>query len=57
MLIIEAVAYQFAKIGNDGDGQSLVQDLDDDKKLGEYIDSMGTPSGHDCHQLFVYATY
>ena len=53
MLIIEAVAYQFAKIGNE---ESLVQALGDDEVLGKYIDSMGTSSGDDNHQLFAHVS-
>ena len=53
MLMAAAVAYQFAKIGNDKVAQDLVQNLDDDKLLGKYIDCMGTFSGRDGPQLFV----
>lgn len=37
-----AVAYQFATIGNDTGARKLVQDLDDDTQLGDYIDCMRT---------------
>ena len=56
MLKAAAVAYQFAKIGNDKVAQDLVQNLGDDKLLGKYIDCMGTFSGRDGHQLFVYVS-
>jgi len=36
----EAVAYQFATVGNNPGARKLVQDLDDDKDLGKYIDCM-----------------
>lgn len=36
----EAVAYQFATIGNDKGARDLVQKLDDDPQLGDYIDCM-----------------
>lgn len=52
MLIVEAVAYQFAKIGNGVAGQALVG-LSDDEFLGNYIDYMGMSSGYGSHQLFV----
>jgi hypothetical protein len=35
------VAYQFATVGNNPGARQLVQDLDDDSELGEYIDCMG----------------
>ena len=41
MLIALAVAYQFAKIGNDEGGKTLVASLDDDSSIGQYIDCMG----------------
>ena len=57
VLIPEAVAYQFAKIGKNEAALDLVKGLDDDKLLGTYIDCMGTSSGDDIHQLFVYVSY
>ena len=57
MLMAAAVAYQFAKIGNDQVAQDLVQNLDDDKLLGIYIDCMGTFSGRDGHQLFLLGSH
>ena len=56
MLIAEAVAFQFGKIGNDEAAHDLVVGLTDDPFLGSYIDCMGTSSGHDSHQLFVYVS-
>ena len=57
MLTAAVVAYQFAKIGNDQAAQDLVQRLDDDEKLGDYIDCMGTFSGCDGHRLFIHGSY
>jgi len=36
----EAVAYQFATIGNDKGARDLIKQLDDDIQLGDYIDCM-----------------
>ena len=55
MLISEAVAYQFAKIGNEKTWQDLVTHLDD-PKLRSNVNCMGTSSNHDRHQLFIHAT-
>ena len=54
LLIAAAVAYQFAKVGNDEAAQKLVVDLDNDKLLGTYIDCMGTSPGQD---LLVHVPY
>ena len=57
MLTAAVVGYQFAKIGNDKAAQDLVQRLDDDDKLRDYIDCMGTFSSCDSHHLFVHGSY
>ena len=33
-----AVSFQFSRIGNDPGAEQLLNDLDDDKELGEFID-------------------
>lgn len=50
MLMAVVVAYQFVNIGNDRVAHDLVQGLDDDEKLGGYIDCMSTISGRGGHQ-------
>ena len=51
MLTAAVIGYQFAKIGNDQVAQDMVQRLDDDDKLRDYIDCMGTFSGCYGHHL------
>jgi hypothetical protein len=41
MLISKAIAYQFAKVGNDEEAKTFLHSLDNDKKLGAYIDCVG----------------
>jgi hypothetical protein len=47
LLITAAVAYQFAKIGNDKKAGKLLKDLDEDEHLGDYIDCLGMSPGYD----------
>jgi hypothetical protein len=44
----EAVAFQFSHIGNDPGAAQLLNDLDDDKDIGDWIDTL--PVDHDLNR-------
>jgi hypothetical protein len=50
LLVSEAVAYQFAKVGSDEKAGELLKKLDNDIFLGEYIACLGRSSANDSHR-------
>ena len=56
MLIAAAVAYQFAKIGNDKAAQDPAVGLGEHDIPRDNIDSLGTPPGYGSQQLFVHVS-